>query len=289
MSSELPQFIVKLHRILGDLRYESIVSWGPASETVLIKDVLKFANTVLPVYFKHTNMSSFVRQLNKYDFHKLKNGTELKQKYGKNAWEFVNCNFKRDREDLLHLITIKNKTQKAMEDCREGPDFKDSVSNLQKNVSMAVRNITRNFEILQGELKEIKIRLSGAIIPQFKAIVIEDNGLCTTYAMQILSRSNCYAISVESISEFYSTFNHDRFDIVLISNGVPGAIEIIKNIRKKNSKMWIILTVDAGAISDIAIKQYSIINKILYKPYTYEDLLKSIKELEMICNRQMVQ
>ena len=50
----------------------TIATWSPLGDTFVVKNVKIFASTILPQYFKHSNFSSFNRQLNLYGFRKLK-------------------------------------------------------------------------------------------------------------------------------------------------------------------------------------------------------------------------
>ena len=40
-----------------------IATWSTMGDNFVVKDIDKFSNTVLPLYFKHSNFSSFARQL----------------------------------------------------------------------------------------------------------------------------------------------------------------------------------------------------------------------------------
>jgi hypothetical protein len=53
-----------------------VVSWGPKGDCFVVKDMNEFTKSILPRIFKHSNFASFVRQLNKYDFHKVKNSDD---------------------------------------------------------------------------------------------------------------------------------------------------------------------------------------------------------------------
>ena len=59
--------------MLEDTSFSDVVSWGPQGDCFVVKDMNEFTKSILPRMFKHSNFASFVRQLNKYDFHKVKN------------------------------------------------------------------------------------------------------------------------------------------------------------------------------------------------------------------------
>ena len=51
--------------------YPGIIEWTQGGDAFVVKDMGAFISTVTPRQFKHSNFASFVRQLNKYDFHKV--------------------------------------------------------------------------------------------------------------------------------------------------------------------------------------------------------------------------
>ncbi|QHS76242.1 Sfl1p [Saccharomyces paradoxus] len=63
-------FIHKLYQILEDDSLHDLIWWTPSGSSFMIKPVERFSKA-LATYFKHTNITSFVRQLNIYGFHKV--------------------------------------------------------------------------------------------------------------------------------------------------------------------------------------------------------------------------
>lgn len=90
----LTPFIYKLYCLVSDEANDSLVHWTPAGDAFLVPDPLAFAATVLPSFFKHNQIQSFVRQLNKYRFSKIAPGTFL----------FSHQKFLKGRPDLLPEI-----------------------------------------------------------------------------------------------------------------------------------------------------------------------------------------
>lgn len=64
-------FINKLWFIVNDPQTDHIIRWAKCGSWFGIRDSNIFSKTILPVHFKHRNMTSFVRQLNIYGFRKV--------------------------------------------------------------------------------------------------------------------------------------------------------------------------------------------------------------------------
>ena len=61
-----PPFLMKTFQMVEDTETNNMISWNSEGTSLIVLDHLKFAAEVLPKYFKHSNFSSFIYQLNNY-------------------------------------------------------------------------------------------------------------------------------------------------------------------------------------------------------------------------------
>ncbi|KAM9387941.1 heat shock factor protein 1 isoform 2-T2 [Phaethornis superciliosus] len=123
--NNVPAFLTKLWTLVEDPETDSLICWSPSGNSFHVFDQGQFAKEVLPKYFKHNNMASFVRQLNMYGFRKvvhIEQGGLVKPE--KDDTEFQHPYFIRGQEHLLENIkrkvnsvsSIKNEDIKVRQD-----------------------------------------------------------------------------------------------------------------------------------------------------------------------------
>ncbi|OXG28486.1 heat shock transcription factor, other eukaryote [Cryptococcus neoformans Tu259-1] len=107
---KVPAFLNKLYTMVSDPEVDDLIYWGENGDSFFVPNAELFGRELLPRWFKHSNFSSFVRQLNMYGFHKvphLQSGA-LKNETPIELWEFANPYFKRGQPQLLTKVTRKN-------------------------------------------------------------------------------------------------------------------------------------------------------------------------------------
>ena len=100
------RFLMQLYQILEDKNNEKIIHWGNDGKYFIIENLYDFTEKILPKYYNHSNYASFVRQLNKYNFHKLK--------ITPNENAFQNSLFIKGQKNIISNILKKKKNKNDM-------------------------------------------------------------------------------------------------------------------------------------------------------------------------------
>ena len=103
-SNHYSRFLLQLYSILEEDKYKDIIHWGDNGKYFVIENVHDFTEKILPKYYNHNNYSSFVRQLNMYDFHKKKTNSD--------GHTFQHSKFIKGQKELIKTIFRKRKKYK---------------------------------------------------------------------------------------------------------------------------------------------------------------------------------
>ena len=125
LASNVPAFLAKLWKMVDDPDTNHLISWGHNGNSFVINNQTEFSQSLLPYYYKHSNLASFVRQLNMYGFHKVV-GVEaggLKSEKDQEM-EFAHIYFVRGQEILLSHIKRKVASTKGPTPSQFAPSIK---------------------------------------------------------------------------------------------------------------------------------------------------------------------
>ena len=134
-TSHNSKFLIQLYKILEDKENKDIIHWGNDNSSFIIENIYDFIEKILPKYYGHNNLASFVRQLNKYNFHKIKASL--------NEYAFQNEQFIKGKKDLISNILRKKKRKRDFNNGNENNittlvkyqenKFLNNINNIGKN------------------------------------------------------------------------------------------------------------------------------------------------------------
>ncbi|KAL9864037.1 heat shock factor protein 2 isoform 5-T5 [Geothlypis trichas] len=164
-SPGVPAFLSKLWALLGETPSNQLITWSQNGKSFLVLDEQRFAKEILPKYFKHNNMASFVRQLNMYGFRKVvhvDSGIVKLERDG--PVEFRHAYFRQGREDLLEHIKRKVSSSRPEENKIRQEDLSKIICSAQKvqikqtTIESQLSLLKRENESLWREVSELRAK-----------------------------------------------------------------------------------------------------------------------------------
>ncbi|XP_049643375.1 heat shock factor protein 4 [Suncus etruscus] len=251
--SPVPAFLGKLWALVGDPGTDHLIRWSPNGTSFLVGDQSRFAKEVLPHYFKHSNMASFVRQLNMYGFRKvvsLEQGGLLQPE--RDHVEFQHPSFLRGREQLLERVRRKVPALRTEDRWRPGElgrllEEVQALRGVQESTEAQLRELRQQSEVLwkevlalrqsHGRQRKATAKLiqcfigplqtgssSGAGAKRKLSLMLEEGGSCP-----IPTKFNACPLSGGALQEplsLYSPFSETPLGLTAsgpIMSDIPGA------------------------------------------------------------------
>ncbi|CDS09520.1 hypothetical protein LRAMOSA10880 [Lichtheimia ramosa] len=153
-------FVHKLFNMVVDKQYQHLIAWTYPGTSFIVCNITEFSRDVLPKHFKHSNFSSFVRQLNMYGFHKVNKSPRGHRALAENQiWEFSHPKFLRGRGDLLEEIKRKALDTDVVR--RDQSDIGTHMAVMQvaqSDMMQQLAQLQQNFNELVRELQDTRKR-----------------------------------------------------------------------------------------------------------------------------------
>uniref|UniRef100_A0A6Q2XB43 HSF-type DNA-binding domain-containing protein n=1 Tax=Esox lucius TaxID=8010 RepID=A0A6Q2XB43_ESOLU len=162
-NSSVPAFLTKLWTLVEDSDTNEFICWSQEGNSFLVMDEQRFSKEILPKFFKHNNMASFVRQLNMYGFRKVMHvDTGIVKLERDGPVEFQHPYFKHGKDDLLENIKRKisnarpEDTKIRQEDVSNILASVQNVHGKQESIDSRLNTLKRDNEGLWTEISDLR-------------------------------------------------------------------------------------------------------------------------------------
>lgn len=161
-NSNVPAFLTKLWTLVEDTDTNEFICWSQEGNSFMVLDEQRFSKEILPKFFKHNNMASFIRQLNMYGFRKVMHmDTGIVKQERDGPVEFQHPYFKHGQDELLENIKRKVSNARPEENKIRQADLSQilaSVQNVQckqDTIDVRLATLKRENEALWTEMSEL--------------------------------------------------------------------------------------------------------------------------------------
>jgi hypothetical protein len=201
----VPKFLRKVYYMLENNEHSEYVSWSNDGTALVVKKPTEFADSVLPCYFKHNNLASFVRQLNMYNFKKNKN-YQYDHTYGHEMFQRGKIellrNIQRKSAEVSQVVLPKIEVAKDHEDSKQdfGKLFQENL-----NYKRVQKSLITQFQFVERKAKDIKTEINTLYEESHKQEAKED------FLKKVIKRlsnrfgSNSIQVAIEQTVEEINT------------------------------------------------------------------------------------
>jgi len=121
----------------------------PNGREFAIKEIDEFQDMILPKFFRHRNINSFIRQLNMYGFHKSRKDPS------KNI--FSHPCFLKSCPQILHQVRRKIKNEeKNDEEVKQTPAKRANIENEEPTAALVQQQPIKSFTVVKEPVEGIK-------------------------------------------------------------------------------------------------------------------------------------
>ncbi|XP_014682032.1 PREDICTED: heat shock factor protein 1-like, partial [Priapulus caudatus] len=145
----IPAFLTKLWSLVSDPGTDNLIRWDKSGFSFHVLNQARFAKEILPQYYKHNNMASFIRQLNMYGFRKVVHVEQGALKSERDDLEFQHQYFVQGEDSLALLQFIKRKATPSSKLSGEGTRVKTA----------DVAPLLNSVKLMQGKQEMMDVKL----------------------------------------------------------------------------------------------------------------------------------